>query len=195
MTMALTMTMTMTMTMIAVTFEIYRYQGDEKPYVQMYEIDTKQCGPMILDALILMYVPCWLSSRAHARAHAPLSWSPKKQQHLTLISSTARTRLIRLLPSVARAARVSAEGTAWRLAPVFAWAMWACVCVLHVRMCVAHTHKPFLTTSLTHFVAVQLRDEHCRYQYAGLPQGTTALCSSPSLPSPPVTATATRRSR
>jgi len=194
MTMALTMTMTMTMTMIAVTFEIYRYQGDEKPYVQMYEIDTKQCGPMILDALILMYVPCCsLLELTHARTR--LSWPPKKQQHLTLISSTARTRLIRLLPSVARAARVSAEGTAWRLAPVFAWAMWACVCVLHVRMCVAHTHKPFLTTSLTHFVAVQLRDEHCRYQYAGLPQGTTALCSSPSLPSPPVTATATRRSR
>jgi len=36
-----------------VTFEIYRYSGKEgeKPYVQGYKVNVKECAPMILDAL------------------------------------------------------------------------------------------------------------------------------------------------
>ncbi|KAI9323843.1 succinate dehydrogenase iron-sulfur subunit [Dichotomocladium elegans] len=37
------------------TFEIYRWNPDkptEKPYLEKYEVDLNQCGPMILDALI-----------------------------------------------------------------------------------------------------------------------------------------------
>jgi succinate dehydrogenase (ubiquinone) iron-sulfur subunit len=36
-------------------FQIYRWnpdQPEQKPYIQTYEIDLKQCGPMVLDALI-----------------------------------------------------------------------------------------------------------------------------------------------
>lgn len=36
-----------------VNFEIYRYnQDEEKPRMQLYTVDTKECGPMVLDALI-----------------------------------------------------------------------------------------------------------------------------------------------
>jgi succinate dehydrogenase/fumarate reductase iron-sulfur protein len=38
-----------------VEFEIYRYNEDVnggKPYMQVYKVDKKQCGPMVLDALI-----------------------------------------------------------------------------------------------------------------------------------------------
>jgi hypothetical protein len=36
-----------------VKFDIYRYSDTEgKPRLQTYEINTKECGPMILDALI-----------------------------------------------------------------------------------------------------------------------------------------------
>lgn len=36
-----------------INFEIYRYNPEEgKPYMQTYALDTSQCGPMILDALI-----------------------------------------------------------------------------------------------------------------------------------------------
>eukprot|EP01124_Arcella_intermedia_P035424 TRINITY_DN901_c0_g1_i1.p1 TRINITY_DN901_c0_g1~~TRINITY_DN901_c0_g1_i1.p1 ORF type:complete len:297 (-),score=27.99 TRINITY_DN901_c0_g1_i1:117-1007(-) len=40
-----------------IRFEIYRYNREDasrngKPYVQVYTLDTKTCGPMILDALI-----------------------------------------------------------------------------------------------------------------------------------------------
>jgi len=37
-----------------VTFEIYRYnpETDEEPTLQKYSVKTKECGPMILDALI-----------------------------------------------------------------------------------------------------------------------------------------------
>jgi len=35
-----------------VNFEIYRWNNDEKPYIQIYQIDKNDCGPMILDALI-----------------------------------------------------------------------------------------------------------------------------------------------
>ncbi|XP_030763822.1 succinate dehydrogenase [ubiquinone] iron-sulfur subunit, mitochondrial-like [Sitophilus oryzae] len=37
------------------TFSIYRWnpdQPDQKPYMQEYNVDLKQCGPMVLDALI-----------------------------------------------------------------------------------------------------------------------------------------------
>jgi len=36
-------------------FEIYRWNPDnagEKPYMQTYEVDLRECGPMVLDALI-----------------------------------------------------------------------------------------------------------------------------------------------
>eukprot|EP01091_Cochliopodium_minus_P009227 TRINITY_DN2223_c0_g1_i1.p1 TRINITY_DN2223_c0_g1~~TRINITY_DN2223_c0_g1_i1.p1 ORF type:complete len:270 (-),score=61.82 TRINITY_DN2223_c0_g1_i1:13-822(-) len=33
-------------------FNIYRYQEGFKPYLEEYEIDLKECGPMVLDALI-----------------------------------------------------------------------------------------------------------------------------------------------
>ncbi len=36
-------------------FQIYRYNPDiinSKPYTQIYSVDTKKCGPMVLDALI-----------------------------------------------------------------------------------------------------------------------------------------------
>ncbi len=33
-------------------FEIYRWNNDEKPYIQGYKLDTRACGPMVLDALI-----------------------------------------------------------------------------------------------------------------------------------------------
>jgi len=37
-----------------VEFEVYRWSGDEndKPYTQTYKVNTKECTPMILDALI-----------------------------------------------------------------------------------------------------------------------------------------------
>lgn len=35
-----------------VNFEIYRWNGEEKPYIQTYSVNTKECGPMILDALL-----------------------------------------------------------------------------------------------------------------------------------------------
>lgn len=35
-----------------VTFQIYRWTGESKPYIQNYTIQTSECGPMILDALI-----------------------------------------------------------------------------------------------------------------------------------------------
>jgi len=35
-----------------VNFEIYRWNNDEKPYIQVYQVDKNQCGPMVLDALI-----------------------------------------------------------------------------------------------------------------------------------------------
>jgi succinate dehydrogenase/fumarate reductase iron-sulfur protein len=39
-----------------VTFEIYRYQPQDdaaaRPYVEYFEIDKSQCGPMVLDALL-----------------------------------------------------------------------------------------------------------------------------------------------
>ena len=37
-----------------VQFEIYRYNQEEggKPRLQVYSVDTKECGPMVLDALI-----------------------------------------------------------------------------------------------------------------------------------------------
>lgn len=36
-----------------VEFEIYRYNEElGKPFMQVYKIDKKQCGPMVLDALI-----------------------------------------------------------------------------------------------------------------------------------------------
>jgi ferredoxin len=36
-----------------VEFEIYRYNEETgKPFMQVYKIDKKQCGPMVLDALI-----------------------------------------------------------------------------------------------------------------------------------------------
>ncbi|CDS11832.1 Putative Succinate dehydrogenase [Lichtheimia ramosa] len=37
------------------TFEIYRWNPDkptEKPYLEKYQVDLNQCGPMVLDALI-----------------------------------------------------------------------------------------------------------------------------------------------
>lgn len=36
------------------TFEIYRWSPDtpDDPVMQKFEIDTKRCGPMVLDALI-----------------------------------------------------------------------------------------------------------------------------------------------
>ena len=36
-------------------FQIYRWNPDkpeQKPFIQTYEVDLKQCGPMVLDALI-----------------------------------------------------------------------------------------------------------------------------------------------
>lgn len=36
-------------------FQVYRWNPDEpskKPYMQSYQVDLKECGPMILDALI-----------------------------------------------------------------------------------------------------------------------------------------------
>jgi succinate dehydrogenase (ubiquinone) iron-sulfur subunit len=40
-----------------INFEIYRYNREDsdtkgKPYIQVYTLDTKTCGPMVLDALI-----------------------------------------------------------------------------------------------------------------------------------------------
>lgn len=38
-----------------VTFEIYRVNREStnpKPYMQVYKVNTAECGPMILDALI-----------------------------------------------------------------------------------------------------------------------------------------------
>eukprot|EP01098_Paradermamoeba_levis_P004538 TRINITY_DN1940_c0_g1_i1.p1 TRINITY_DN1940_c0_g1~~TRINITY_DN1940_c0_g1_i1.p1 ORF type:complete len:271 (-),score=75.80 TRINITY_DN1940_c0_g1_i1:119-931(-) len=35
-----------------VKFEIYRWNGEGKPYVQTYNVNKKECGPMILDGLI-----------------------------------------------------------------------------------------------------------------------------------------------
>jgi len=35
-----------------VTFEIYRWNNEDKPYMQAYQVDMGQCGPMVLDALI-----------------------------------------------------------------------------------------------------------------------------------------------
>eukprot|EP01125_Pyxidicula_operculata_P003548 TRINITY_DN145_c0_g1_i3.p1 TRINITY_DN145_c0_g1~~TRINITY_DN145_c0_g1_i3.p1 ORF type:complete len:285 (+),score=46.83 TRINITY_DN145_c0_g1_i3:1320-2174(+) len=37
-----------------INFEIYRYSREEqgKPYVQLYTLNPKECGPMVLDALI-----------------------------------------------------------------------------------------------------------------------------------------------
>lgn len=39
---------------IEIIFDIYRYNPEEnhEPEVEMYEINTKECGPMVLDALI-----------------------------------------------------------------------------------------------------------------------------------------------
>ena len=37
------------------TFQIYRWNPDnagEKPYMQTYEVNLRECGPMVLDALI-----------------------------------------------------------------------------------------------------------------------------------------------
>lgn len=42
----------MSSTSKTVNFSIYRWSGENKPYVQTYKIDTADCGPMILDALI-----------------------------------------------------------------------------------------------------------------------------------------------
>eukprot|EP01094_Clydonella_sp_ATCC50884_P010566 TRINITY_DN2025_c0_g1_i4.p1 TRINITY_DN2025_c0_g1~~TRINITY_DN2025_c0_g1_i4.p1 ORF type:complete len:174 (-),score=36.71 TRINITY_DN2025_c0_g1_i4:319-795(-) len=33
-------------------FEIYRWSGEAEPRVQNYKVDTTECGPMVLDALI-----------------------------------------------------------------------------------------------------------------------------------------------
>jgi len=42
-----------TVTPDVVNFEIYRYLPEEgKPRMQVYKINTKECGPMVLDALI-----------------------------------------------------------------------------------------------------------------------------------------------
>lgn len=37
-----------------VNFEIYRFDREksDKPYVQVYPVNLKECGPMVLDALI-----------------------------------------------------------------------------------------------------------------------------------------------
>jgi len=35
-----------------VQVEVYRWSGENKPYTQTYSLNTKECGPMILDALI-----------------------------------------------------------------------------------------------------------------------------------------------
>jgi len=35
-----------------VKLEVYRWNGESKPYTQLYSLKTKECGPMILDALI-----------------------------------------------------------------------------------------------------------------------------------------------
>jgi succinate dehydrogenase (ubiquinone) iron-sulfur subunit len=45
---------TSTRAMSTQEFKIYRYNPDstEKPYVQSYKVNMKECGPMILDALI-----------------------------------------------------------------------------------------------------------------------------------------------
>lgn len=38
---------------LVVEFEIYRYDEEKgKPYTQTYKVNTKECGPMVLDALI-----------------------------------------------------------------------------------------------------------------------------------------------
>lgn len=38
---------------IVVDFEIYRYNEEKgKPYTQIYKVNLKDCGPMVLDALI-----------------------------------------------------------------------------------------------------------------------------------------------
>lgn len=37
------------------TFQVYRWNPDkagEKPYMQSYEVNLRECGPMVLDALI-----------------------------------------------------------------------------------------------------------------------------------------------
>uniref|UniRef100_A0A068X1S0 Succinate dehydrogenase [ubiquinone] iron-sulfur subunit, mitochondrial n=1 Tax=Echinococcus granulosus TaxID=6210 RepID=A0A068X1S0_ECHGR len=42
-------------------FSIYRYnpdKPDQKPYMQTFEIDTSDCGPMVLDALIKIKAEC-----------------------------------------------------------------------------------------------------------------------------------------
>jgi len=37
----------------SVEFEIYRYNEEKgKPYTQIYKVNTKECGPMVLDALV-----------------------------------------------------------------------------------------------------------------------------------------------
>jgi succinate dehydrogenase/fumarate reductase iron-sulfur protein len=36
----------------SLTFSIYRWTGENQPYMQQYRVDTSDCGPMILDALI-----------------------------------------------------------------------------------------------------------------------------------------------
>jgi succinate dehydrogenase/fumarate reductase-like Fe-S protein len=38
---------------VVIDFEIYRYSEEKgKPYTQTYKVDLKECGPMVLDALI-----------------------------------------------------------------------------------------------------------------------------------------------
>ena len=39
------------------TFEVYRYNreaNNNKPYMQVYQVDVGNCGPMVLDALFKM---------------------------------------------------------------------------------------------------------------------------------------------
>jgi hypothetical protein len=50
------------LSLLVVTFEVYRWQGKDKPYVQLFDVDTKECGPMVLDALLYMYVAELVSS-------------------------------------------------------------------------------------------------------------------------------------
>ncbi len=40
-----------------ITFEVYRYNRDannNKPYMQLYQVNVENCGPMVLDALFKM---------------------------------------------------------------------------------------------------------------------------------------------
>jgi hypothetical protein len=45
-----------------VNFEIYRWNNEDKPYIQVYQVNVSECGPMVLDALIKIKIRFYSSA-------------------------------------------------------------------------------------------------------------------------------------